>query len=470
MPHAPVVGSLVGSHQARRTGAIAALTLLAAAGARAEGEAIEPFWFGSYGRAGISSDLDGARGRASQIVAFGPRLTEGNYIELDLGYRPWTGPSGQVATVVTLALGDELFHYDGDFDAAIAIRQAYVEAARLFGTGLFVWVGSRLYRGDDIYLFDFWPLDDLNTLGGTVGWRGPGTDIALHVGVNRLDDGFQLQRVPVPAPGFGAAEAVFLDRQRTIVSLLAEQRYGGADDVLGMKVKLYGELHFLPSGRRAIEGSFTETEPLPDDFGAMVGAQLGLWNFGKRGFLNVWGRYATGLAAYDELQQPYGLNRDRRAVDAQEIRFALNGNVESDFGLGVQYGGYARLFFDADDNEEDFDDRQEVAFAVRPQFFWGLFTPGVEASVQISRPNGLNPRTNAQETATVAQLAVIPALSFGDDPGTYTRPQIRAVYAVSLLNDAALALYPEADPRADDSVVHFAGLSAEWWFGRGGGY
>ena len=84
----------------------------------------------------------------------------------------------------------------------------------------------------------------------------------------------------------------------------------------------------LSFGRRTLAGSFTETEALPDDLGFVIGAQVGLWNFARNGHLNVWLRYASGLAAYDELGTPSGLNDDRRSVDAQEYRAALAGNVE----------------------------------------------------------------------------------------------------------------------------------------------
>ena len=428
-----------------------------------------PFRFGSYGRVGASTDGEGGRGRDSTIVPWGPRLTEGNYIELDFGYHAWRGPEADVVTLVTLALGDRFFHFDGDFDATTAIRQAYVEASSLLGSGGFLWVGSRMYRGDDIYLFDFWPMDELNTIGLAAGWRDGRTELVLHGGFNRLESDYQFQRTPVAAIDFGAEEVETLDRQRSVMSAKAERRWGGGGDTLGLKLRLYGELHYLPSGDRPVGGSLRTTEPLPDDRGWMLGAQVGLWSFAKRGHLNVWLRYASGLAAYDELAEPYGLDTDRRAVDAEEYRLAVAGNSEHGV-LAMHYGAYVRAFVDADGQEEDFDDRQEMAVALRPTLLLGTFTPAMEASVQVSRPNGLNPRTNAQETARVWQLALVPALTFADDPGTYSRPQIRLIYAVSLLNDAALALYAAEDPRASQDVVHFVGARAEWWFGRGGGY
>ncbi len=449
----------------------------AVAGAQGDGDTVAArpdegrFWLGSYGRAVASSDLDGGRGRPSQVVAFGPRLTEGSYVELDLGFRALRDEVAHVDAVVTFAFADELFHATGEFDSRIALRQAYVEARDIEGSGAFVWAGSRMYRGDTIYLFDFWPLDELNTVGGGAGVRGDDWEVALQGGLNRLEDGFQVQRVPVPAPDTFAEEVLFLDRQRAVFSLKGERRFGGRGDAPGFKVRLYGEGHHLPSGRRALPGSFTETEPLPDDQGLLAGAQLGAWNLDPAQFVNLWLSMATGLAAYGEFQTPTGLNADRRTVDAREYRIAFDTNLQTG-DLAVLLAGWARVFTDADGEDEDFDDRVEGAVAVRPTYFvnrW--FTPAVEASYQISRPNGLNPRTLNQDAATVTQIGFVPAFTFSEAPkGPFARPQIRLIYAVSLMNDAALALYPADDPRAGQDTVHFLGVGAEWWFGRGGAY
>ena len=190
--------------------------------------------------------------------------------------------------------------------------------------------------------------------------------------------------------------------------------------------------------------------------------------------LNVWLRYATGLAAYDELQVPYGLSMDRRSRDAREFRAALSGNYESGI-FGLMYGGYVRHFKDADGQEVDFDDRIEGAFSIRPMLIMGIFTPALEFSYQASHANGINPRTERQEQAEIIQLGFIPAITLskaekGEPRGTYSRPQIRAIAAVSLLNQAAMDRYPLDDPRSQVSKAWFVGMGAEWWFGRGGKY
>ena len=429
------------------------------------------FYFGSYGRIGFSTDTDGGQGKGRQIVAFGPRLIEDNYLELDFGYWAFREGRRKARVHTTIAFFDELFHYTGQAKAAIALRQMFVEYTEpedlIDATG-FVWLGSRWVRGNDIYLMNFWPMDDLNVVGMGAGLKWDHLELSGLVGVNRLEDGRSVNRVPVPAASAFGAEEVILNGQKVIAALSAT--------LLGAnrKLKLYGEYHHLGATERALDGSFTESEPLPDDLGFLVGMQAGFWGFGRNGHLNVWLRYAQGLAVYDELGTPFGLNRDRRSVDAQEYRLAVAGAMEwplrGGTTLGVQFGGYARMFLDADGQEEDFDDRLEVAAVVRPELMLDLWSFAGEASVQISRPNGLNPQTNRQAIARVMQFALLPGWTWSKSHGVFNRPQLRGIFAATLLNDAALDLYPTQDPRSDMKTAFYIGARAEWWFGRGGGY
>jgi len=433
---------------------------------RAQGEA----WLGSYGRVGFSSDESGGEGDRVAITPYAPRLIEDNYLELDASYRAHQGPEATVDITTTLSLFDAFFHYDGVADASWAIRRAFIEARELWGGPLWLSLGSRWLRGNDIYLMNMWPLDNLNTMGLTLGARGPRYDAQLHLGVNRLNSNPlspQVQRVAVPsASGFGADQVLLLDRQRLIASALFERR------AAGWKWKLYGELHRLPSGERALEGSYLEREELPDDLGLMVGAQLGLWGmWSPQDHLNLWARYAKGLAVYDELGPTGSLNLERRSWSAEEWRLALAGNLAG-AKWSAQWGGYVRYFRDADRSLDDFDDRLEGSFALRPQLNLGAFTPAMELSAQLSEALGAHPIELTRGLATVYQLGLIPAFSFGGgaEVGSFTRPQLRLMYVLSWVNEAARARYAPEDPQAHAALRHYLGARAEWWFGRGGGY
>jgi len=150
------------------------------------------FEFGSYGRVVGAIDARGGTGREANIIAHGDRIDEDSYAELELRREDaWTAAVTS-KVVATLALFPPFFHFSGDATQAIAVRNLYVQ-----GTfhDLTLWVGSRMYRGDDIYLLDWWPLDNQNTLGGGAGykihWTTDETTIQVHAGVQRLDSTYQ---------------------------------------------------------------------------------------------------------------------------------------------------------------------------------------------------------------------------------------------------------------------------------------
>ncbi len=421
---------------------------------------LKGFRFGSYGRIGVSGDLArSSKAKHLNVVTHGPRLEESPYVELDLGYVMDRGDDLGFRVAFTLAFSENFFHYNGEWDADIAVRNLYLEAINVFTPALSIWAGSRMYRGDDIYLFDYWPLDMLNTLGAGAKLRLGKTSINFHGGVNRLDDAFQYQKYPVPGAPFGSEEVEVLDRQRAVFSLKATHEMPGLTEALSLKVAAYGELHHLPEGTLRKD---LETKDLPSDLGWVAGFQLGFWGFGDNAHLNIWGRAAGGLAAYGELAVPGSLDLEKKAEDAREYVVALSGNFERGI-FGLMLGAYMRYFEDADGNKSDYDDGWEYVVAARPIFFIHRhFHQAAEISWQGRRPNGLNPRTQTHLVPNVMKFSLIPTLSW--DRGSYSRPHIRFIYTLTYLDEAARILFPKEDPRYGESMHHFMGVQVEWWF------
>jgi maltoporin len=421
---------------------------------------LEGFRFGTYGRVGYSSDLkEGSRSKPLNVVSHGPRLEEPPYAEIDLGYVFARKDALSFRIAFTLGLLEDLFHYNGRFEVKMAVRNLYLEAEHVFTRHLALWVGSRMYRGDDIYLLDYWPLDNLNTLGGGARLRFGDTALFLHAGANRIEDRYQLQTVEVTDPRFGAESVTVLDRQRTVVSVKAVQEFPRLR--LPFKVGLYGELHHLPSGTEWEKDQLHRRE-LPAEFGWVAGLQLAAWGFGENAFVSLWARLAGGLAAYGEMGIPTGLDLDRKATAARDVVLALAANYERRW-LGLMLGGYARYFRDADGVVADIDDGWEYVLALRPHLFLHRFFQQVfEVSVQGRRPNGLDPGTQTHLVPSVLKLSVMPTLSW--DRGTYTRPQVRVLYTLSYLDAGARLGFPEADPRRSVAVRHFIGAQVEWWY------
>src|ERR1039458_8521279 len=185
------------------------------------------FEFGSYGRVQVASDGHGGTGREANIVAHGNRIDEDSYAELELRREDQFAPGVSSKIVTTLGFFPPFFHFSGDATQAIAIRNLYAQGS--YGD-LTLWVGSRMYRGDDIYLLDWWPLDNQNTVGGGAGykihWGTDETTIAAHVGMQRLDSTYQYEQIPASIPnilatqaGPGSENVTVLDRPRTIETL-----------------------------------------------------------------------------------------------------------------------------------------------------------------------------------------------------------------------------------------------------------
>jgi maltoporin len=418
--------------------------------------AAEGFGFGSYGRVGAGTDLGGATPVPVNVVQHGPRVVENTYVELHLSYGLRANDDVLARVVATPALAGDLFHASGDFDASLAIRNLYAEAT--FYDAWNVWVGSRMYRGDDIYLLDYWPLDNLNTVGGGVGLATDRFDVRAHFGLSRLLAPFQFQELTVPARLTGGETIVKLDRQRFVGSLK-----GGVailDGDLALRIKANLEVHGLPAGERQNEGG--STERLASDFGWSAGAQLGGAALGSSA--NLFLRYSRGLAAYDPLRTPAGLSETKQTYPrASELVLGAGGAF--DLGIAdVQLGAYARYFRDADRVMPDADDGWEGVVDVRPSVSIVEYVAlAADLSYQQRFPRGPSP--TALEVLNPSVVAVAPMVivsPFGDS--VYARPQLRAVYRAAYLNDGARDLYPFDDPRRGEPWVHFFGVQAEWWF------
>ena len=114
------------------------------------------FVFGSYGRVQPATDLRGGSPKWLNVVGHGSRLEQESYVELDFVYlfkRP--GENGPLFDFVsTLAFSESLFHNSGKWIALNTVRNLFVRAENVIWKPLGFWIGSRMYRGNDIYLLD----------------------------------------------------------------------------------------------------------------------------------------------------------------------------------------------------------------------------------------------------------------------------------------------------------------------------
>ncbi len=432
------------------------------------------FEFGSYGRVRVGSDLRGHTGSDANIVAHGDRIDEDSYAELELRREDTFTPHVASKVVATLALFPPFFHFSGDPTQAIAVRNLYAQGTL---DDLTLWVGSRMYRGDDIYLLDWWPLDNQNTLGGGAGYRlrwapGAETVVAAHAGLQRLSSTYQYEQIPAPLPaaltpqqGPTSTNITSLDRPRTIETLkvthLATRPGHGPD---GLKLVLYAETQELAAG---VYTDTTVAPPgqtaLPTDWGWLAGGEVAYFTGRRNTFVQVFVRHAEGIAAYDPLSVPLTFASDRTTRGSSETLAALGANYEQGpFGLLV--GAYFRSFRDGSPSPTTSQKYDEGVLAFRPQVYlgdrWGI---AFEGAFEARRYALLDPQTDQPLTAVEWRAGVIPYFS-PSGRGSYARPQVRLIYALTARNPAARELYPTEDAINQRGIVQFLALGAEWWF------
>jgi maltoporin len=279
-----------------------------------------------------------------------------------------------------------------------------------------------------------------------------------------LNDPFQIQYQAAPAHGLGPPiQALVLDRPRTIATA-KYTRYFHPRFLVdgGLKFALYSEFHSIPDGDQPFQSQM-RVQHLPSDYGWVIGLQAGAW-YRHNNFLNLFLRYAGGLAAYGDLATPQGIDPTRRASSARELVAALSANHEFR-RLGLMLGAYVRSFDDPGADPLNVRSYVEWIADARLQLYltnW-LHLAG-EASLQQRYQAGYDPYLDRRLAPSVAKLSVLPIISpLGR--GTYTRPIVYAIYTYSHLNQDALdALFDPTDIRYGQADVHYIGVGAEWWF------
>ncbi len=426
-------------------------------------EPTSKFEFGSYGRINLGADGRGGTPEPVAVVAHWPRVVENTYLELELRHTLHTRDDWWLRTVITPAFIGEPFHYSGDTDTTLVLRNLYAEFSR---GALSLWVGSRMVRGDDVYLLDYWPLDNLNLVGGGARWAEGRLELKLHAGANRLLDPYQYQLVDVADPLFGATTIEQLDRQRGVIAAKGTWRVIGPETGEGfaLKASLYLEAQAIGEGERERTGDTTEA--LPSDQGVVLGAQLGAWGFARgTSHANLFVRYAKGLAASDWLAVPAAVGLDLRTWEnASEVVIGTSSNLEL-ARAGVMVGAYARRFTSASpDADTDPASGWEAVLDARPYVqLGGPLSAAVDLSWQKRWPSGLSPSTLGPVEPSIFQIAPM-LLVTPLGTGSYARPQLRVVYRAAHLDEDARDQYPFGDPRRDQAWVHYLGVQAEWWF------
>ena len=319
--------------------------------------------------------------------------------------------------------GGDLFHYSGDFTSHIAIRNAYAETQNLglrraAAVGRLAHVPRRRHLPVRL-LAARQPQHRRRRRRATSASK---FDVALHAGLNRLNDLYQYETLDTPPRGLGPpGKSTVLDRPRFVSSLKLTAAVRRVPRRQGRALRRAAPV--CPPASTPIRPRMLKTA-LPSDVGWVVGAQLGGW-LRPYVFANLWLRAAGGLAAYGELTVPTGLDPTRaRAVGARGRRRALG-----QLGVAAGSASWAAPTCAASTTRRrgDFNPQSytEGIIAVRPHIYWNeYFHTAVELSYQARQADGVDFVANRVLTPQVFRFSVHAVGGAARAAAPTSRPQI----------------------------------------------
>jgi maltoporin len=367
------------------------------------------FSFNGYARAGFQVGKSLEQGdRVDQTGGFmkSTRLLEGSYFEISLAnHMP-----GNSHFKFTFAYASDLFHYTNVWAAnGIVIRDLYYEMKQLPANEKFsLWAGSRMYRGDDIYLYDNWFLDNHNFLGAGMAYHGPQT-IEFAIGAKK---GSGLMPIDSPSYTYSYNSQRFIVVNKVLLPQESDKFF-----------KTNIEFQVLPASTAKYNGTDIK---VPATYGMMAGAQYGYLK-GHNAFLNYgYGDVTGGVEnAYGNVtsvttvagQTLDGVDLHARRT-SQNLDLALGGSEEmAAMPAGLLYGALARVTKPQGSNMG-----MGVSGVIRPMYYMDdHFHAGVELNAV------LYGRTI--NSGDINYYQVSPMLEYALNRNAYGTPKFRVILA-----------------------------------------
>jgi maltoporin len=460
--------------RARRVAPLAAAALLLAAAPRRAAADIpgENVDFMYYGRMGIGWTPSGqvVAGKYMNLgdhKAIGGRLEEGDYLEPGIRYHIKKARS-ETDTSVDLVTDFEIFSLNGAIvsdlangdisDIKIMPLQAYVQAKNVLTEGLTLWLGSNLYRKNDIHICDYFYFNSLPGQGVGALYKGLDVAVLTQTGASAffatdLDAG-------VPAP----ARPAIVQRERTMLVAQYAVPFGpGTTYVQGL-----GEFHVVP--RSANENRNAAPGVNPSDHGEVAGVKLHL-DLGDGEFndasVRIGDRIANGAesggSTYSTFGQTAGDGSYRGALGLELVEH-FQWNVDK----LVSVNGYGTAHYSR--GSTDYapaagavaipNSRLDYSFGARETFYLSDQLHFLaEETFQARKDEGL-------ATGTAVKLSIAPTVVPTGERSNWARPEMRLIYTICFYNQAAVdqLMSPYLQAIGATKTAHFLGARTEWWF------
>ncbi|SHF75218.1 maltoporin [Flavobacterium fluvii] len=437
------------------------------------------FSLGSYGRAGIGYGL-GTEAEFPQSLnlngmgSIGGRFEENDYMQLGtaMHFKP-TNASKDTTKINVQALfafyttkGQLIGNVSDKSIGGITsvIPELFAEAKNIMGSDWSVWLGARLFRGDDIHIIDHFYFDDHSGQG--VGIKHKNTEFSvIFTGAidttSTLPPNFYLNIVN------GTPTLGLRNRYLTILEHTLRLSKG--------YVKLMGEFHRLPAG---VAEDATTKYSYPADVGFVVGAKYQNRISSKLpgSFNAVSARYGTGIAnggdgGSSRTFMTYGAPNLETNSFRNAYSFAFTETFVLNFNEKYSLNGYAlytksRGASDEPNKGSDylgkqmlFNRKQDISFGARGTWYLTNWLHLLHELDFAWRKDG------TQDFAQMTKFTIAPTLVPTAKRDVWERPHFRLVYSVAHYNKfAADNLYSsylaQSGPK---SWGQYIGVKTEWW-------
>jgi maltoporin len=360
---------------------------------------------------------------------------------------------------------------------------AYVITHNILTPGLTVWVGSRLYRFQDIHINDYFYFNDNPGVGGGFAYNGLEFAILGHTGTSPFFQGTPGNPGLMPAPPN-------VQRMNTQVTAQYKLPLGKNN------IQFLGEFQFVPAlstGTVSNPHLMPTGQVDPFDVGFVGGAKFhmdldnGQFNDTS---LRIGEGIANGAASGRRTWETFGLpNADGSYAGAIGLEFV--DHFLLNFGDIATVNGYATAHYNTGARQNLMqanipilapaavtaaDGRIDLAVGARGTYYvTDQFHLNVEPTFQVRQDTRVctmaSPNCDgSRDMGTLLKLSAFASLVPNGRKGPYQywgRPELRAVYIAGFYNGAAQDQFmsPYLQAYGKTTVAQYVGFQTEWWFG-----
>ena len=431
---------------------------------------------GGYGRVGIARADKVQYPRSLNLNGMGSvggRMEEGDYVEMVTAFNFEPVSGGSDTTKITIQSRLALFTTQGQIignvtsnsygGITIALPELFAEAKNIMGSPWSVWVGARVFRGDDIHLIDQFYFDDHSSQGFGVKYKHTQLAVMFPGAVDTsssLPPYFYLNIVN-GSPVLGL-------RNRSVYIL---------EHTIPVKE---GSIKLLAEYQRLASGSLSDTATslnYPADFGYVLGVKYKR-NIATRlpgSYYDVSARYGAGIAnggdgGGSKTFLTYGGPNlhTKRFKNARSLATTASilYNISSNYSLNA-YGIFTNSRGASDSLNKTPDYRGKQLFNRKTDFAIGARgTWYINNWMHLLHElNFASRKDGTQHPAQMVKFSIAPTLVPNGKRDVWSRPHFRLVYSVARYNKfAAENLYsPYLAQTGSKRWGHYFGLKTEWW-------